>query len=181
MIGFCEKDKVLGINGNDCDKCGAIFSPSPILYPISEKNYHSNEFISSQWRETQTALKTAFMITVFGYGAPQSDVSAIELLKHAWGDTERRSMEQTEIIDIRLENDLRDTWDPFIHSHHYEIHSNFFESWIAKHPRRTGEAYINQYLNAQFIEDNPIPIHAGFPEIWEWYKTLRDVEIGHGL
>jgi len=103
-------------------------------------------------------------------------VSAIELLKDAWGEVERRSMEQTEIIDIRSEEDLHKTWEPFIHTHHYEIHENFYESWIAKHPRRTGEAYINQYLNAQFIEDNRIPMHLGFPEIWEWYKPLMDIE-----
>ena len=101
MIGYCEKDKVLGINGNKCSRCGKVLLPSDLLYPISQKNYHLNSFISSQWEETQIALKNAFMITIFGYGAPQSDVSAIDPLKNAWGEVEQRSMDK-QIIDIRI-------------------------------------------------------------------------------
>lgn len=113
-------------------------------------------------------LKSTFMITIFGYGAPQSDVSAIDLMKSAWGDVNQREMEQIEIIDRRSEDDLRNTWELFIHTHHYETHSSFYDSWIANHPRRTGEAYINQYWNAQFIDNNPIPKNFAFPELWAW-------------
>ena len=68
-------------------------------------------------------------------------------------------MEQFEIIDVRHpEDELLKTWDPFIHSHHYEVHTTAYESWLLTHPRRSGEAYINQYLEvALFIEENPIP------------------------
>ena len=119
------------------------------------------------------------MITIFGYGAPQSDVSAIDLMKSAWGEVSQREMEQTEIIDIRSEDDLCSTWEPFIHTHHYETHSSFYDSWIANHPRRTGEAYINQYWNAQFIDNNPIPKEFAFPELWAWFDRLKQVEEQH--
>lgn len=65
------------------------------------------------------------MFTIFGYSAPKTDISAIELLKEAWGTAEKRNLEEIEIIDIRSEEDLRQTWDEFIHSHHYTTHSNF--------------------------------------------------------
>lgn len=178
-VGYCEKDKVAGIKGNRCSKCRSVFTPTKLLYPIAEKNYHINGFISSQWDELNQHLKSAFMITIFGYGAPQSDVSAIELMKSAWGNVNQRKMEQTEIIDIRSKDDLRNTWDPFIHTHHYEIHSSFYESWIANHPKRTGEAYINQYWNGQFIDNNPIPKKLAFPELWSWYDPLMQVENRH--
>ncbi len=116
------------------------------------------------------------MITVFGYGAPKSDVSAIDLMKAAWGDVNSRYMEQTEIVDIREEDDLRETWEPFIHTHHYEVHDNFYDSWIANHPRRTGEAYINQYIDAMFIDNNPVPKDLDFPELWDWFEKLQKVE-----
>jgi hypothetical protein len=82
------------------------------------------------------------MITVFGYSAPQSDVSAMRILRSAWGGTAERSLEQFEIIDTRPEEVLIESWKGFIDpgQHHYEIHRNFYESWLAKHPRRTGEA-----------------------------------------
>lgn len=175
-IGSCEKDCVVGINGNRCSKCGCILEKTKLLYPISEKNYHMNGFISSQWKELDQFLRNTFMITIFGYGAPQSDVSAIDLMKSAWGDINQRVMEQTEIIDIKSEEDLYNTWEPFIHSHHYNIRSSFYESWISNHPRRTGEAYLNQYLDAMFIENNAIPKNLAFPELWDWYDRFKEVE-----
>ena len=65
---------------------------------------------------------------------------------------------------------------PFIHTHHYEAHSNFYDSWIANHPRRTGEAYINQYIDAMFIDNNPIPKDLHFPDLWDWFERLQEVE-----
>ena len=178
-VGGCEKDNVLGLKGNRCSRCKQLFKPSKLLYPISKKNYHRDNFISGQWDELSRHINEAFMITIFGYGAPKSDVSAIALLKSAWGDVNHREMEQTEIIDIRSEEDLSDTWEPFIHSHHYETHTSFYDSWIANHPRRTGEAYINQYLNAQFIENNPIPKELSFPKLRGWYSHLKQIEENH--
>jgi hypothetical protein len=89
-IGFCTKDKVAGINGSRCSKCGHVFEPTKLLYPVSEKNYHLDGFVSLQWEELNQSLQRAFMITIFGYGAPQSDVSAIELMKSAWGDVNQK-------------------------------------------------------------------------------------------
>ena len=66
------------------------------------------------------------MVTIFGYGAPQSDRAAVQLLLEAWGGPQKRSLEQFEIIDIRDENDLLESLEPFIHTHHYEIHTDFY-------------------------------------------------------
>ena len=61
-------------------------------------------------------------------------------------------------------------------SHHYEVHNNFYESWIANHPRRTGEAYYNQYLLAKFIDPNPISKDLPLNKLWEWLKPYQEVE-----
>ena len=50
-------------------------------------------------------------------------------------------MNQVEIIDIRDETELRASWLDFIRFDHYEVHSSFYESWTAKHPRRTDGQY----------------------------------------
>lgn len=119
------------------------------------------------------------MFTIFGYSAPKTDVEAVGLLKEAWGTVEERRMEQTEIID-RPGSDheaLRETWSPFIHTHHFDIFESFFDSWVAYHPRRTGEAYLSQYLDARFIENHPVPqdIHS-LPELVRWFDPLFDAE-----
>lgn len=175
-VGYCEKDKTAGLISNRCSNCNCVFAPTKLLYPIAKKDYHLDSFINLQWKELEQQLHDAFMITIFGYGAPQSDVSAMDLMKFAWGDLIQRDLEQTEIIDIRSEDDLFSTWEPFIHTHHFETHCDFYDSWISNHPRRTGEAYINQYLKTKFIYDNPIPKEFGFDELWGWYDQLKLVE-----
>jgi hypothetical protein len=85
-------------------------------------------------------------------------------------------MEQIEIINVLPEDELVNTWKPFIHSHHYTVRDDFYSSWLAKHPRRTGEAYMNQFIEAKFIEDNSTPRGAGFEELWNWFDALAEVE-----
>lgn len=51
-----------------------------------------------------------------------------------------------EIIDIKTEDQLRETWGPFIHTHHYRTATNFYDSWIAQQPRRTCEAMWRQLM-----------------------------------
>lgn len=175
-VGHCPDGHMMGNNGGVCHHCHIPLTPSKLLYPIGEKNYHLDEFISRQWATLEGLLKHAFMVTIFGYGAPTSDASAVDLLKKAWGNVNSRAMEEFEIIDIREDNDLIETWSPFIHSHHYRIEKSFYGSWIANHPRRTGEAYLNQFIKAQFIEDNPIPQNVDFEQLWDWYDRLQKVE-----
>jgi hypothetical protein len=69
---------------------------------------------------------------VFGYSAPKTDVEAVDLMKEAWGQVEERRLEQTEIIARpgADHDELHKTWDPFIHTHHYDIVESFYESWL---------------------------------------------------
>ncbi len=150
--------------------------PTRLLYPIKEKNYGEDEFISKQWKILYDYLEHAFMITIFGYSAPKSDVRAIDIMKKAWGKVKDRNLEQIELINIISEDELLKTWKEFIHTHHYEKHNDFFDSWIAKHPRRTGEAYFNQYMLGNIIEDNPIPRKNSLHEIWRWFQKLIKAE-----
>lgn len=176
-VGFCLEDKELGINGDTCSKCRRHLNPTKLFYPISEKDYHNDPVIADQWHQLEFYIKNAFMLTIFGYGAPSSDVSAIALMKNAWGDSENRVLEEIEIIDTKDEEMLRKTWFPFIHSHHYQTYKNFYDSWISKHPRRTGEAHINQFLKGRWIENNPLPVNANFEELWSWFDVLYHEEL----
>lgn len=175
-VGVCSAHHMMGNAGSTCAKCGTKFENTKLLYPIDQKNYHLDTFISRQWKTLQHLFEHAFMVTIFGYGAPKSDATAVDLLSTAWGPASSRVLEEFEIIDIRKEDELVETWSRFIHSHHYRIKDNFYDSWIANHPRRTGEAYFNQFLEAKFIENNPIPKNLAFGELWDWYEKLQEVE-----
>lgn len=117
------------------------------------------------------------MITIFGYSGPKTDKAAIAAMKEAWGEVDQRYMEQTAFITLQSDAEITSNWEQFIHTHHYEIQNNFYDSWIAKHPRRTGEAHLNQFYEGKFISDNPIPKELGFPELWEWYRQFKSAEL----
>lgn len=42
-IGVCPKDKIIGPIDSPCSECGKPRQPSKLLYPITEKNYASDE------------------------------------------------------------------------------------------------------------------------------------------
>lgn len=166
LVGLCEQDRLAGTMGYYCPKCRKPLKSVQLLYPVKVKNYNSDLYIKDQWNTVENYLERAYVITMFGYGAPPSDVEAIKLLKNAWGDTEKRNLEQTEIIDIKNEEELSETWKPFIHSHHYEIHKTFFESTLGTYPRRTCEALFDNLMNCKFLDSE-----KGFKENMTWNEV----------
>lgn len=177
-IGVCMKDRVGGLLGARCSKCGEFFADVPLLYPVSKKNYEADEFIASEWQALRHYLEHAALVTIFGYRAPKSDVAAIAEFKKAWGTAEEREFEQFEIIGRPGADHerLRATWDDFIHTHHYDVFENYFDSFAAKHPRRSGEAFFNQYLAAKFIDENPAPQGLDLGQTVDWYRELMSHE-----
>lgn len=177
-VGYCQADMTKGWIGSKCSKCGKKFTPSKLLYPIRQKNYAEEPFIKDEWEALKSALGHAYMLTIFGYNAPQSDEEAMKLMKDAWGNAYSRELEQTEIIDIEPEKELRNKWSGFIHTHHYNTTNDFYKSSIGLFPRRSCEAEWNSSMECRFLKQNPIPIGLGFPELWEWYAPLIQVESG---
>ena len=175
-VGYCPKDNRMGLAGTQCSKCGDAFIDSKLVFPVTRKDYAEDPFIASEWRDLRTALKNAYLLTIFGYGAPQSDVEAIRLMKEAWGSVATRNLEQVEIIDIKSEEDLSATWQDFIHTHHYRVRGDFYDSCIANFPRRTCEAEWNASMECRFLSLNPIPRSVGFDGLWAWYRALATTE-----
>jgi hypothetical protein len=176
LAGYCKRDEIHGVKAGRCSKCGQPFAPSQLLYPVKKKDYRSDSMIAIEWDFLESVLKDALCVTIFGYSAPSSDVDAIDILSRAWGKPQNRKLEQIEIIDIKDDKILRKNWRPFIYSHHYDVVRDFYNSWIANHPRRTVEAFYNQYIEAQFIDNHPIPKDASFAELRTWFEPLNDAE-----
>ncbi len=184
-IGYSREDKLRGPAGMKARREGGLFKPTKLLYPVEQKNYNNDEFIKLEWDRIKYYLSKeykAVRVSIFGYGAPVSDVEAVSLLNNAWGAPDKRAMEQFEIIDISPEEELRARWDNFIHSHHYDIVNDYFNSSLALNPRRTSESYFSHYLpmtpSEAFRNNNPIPKNfKTLKELWEWHKPLIEAEI----
>lgn len=175
-VGYCLEHQKKGMAGCSCSVCQKPYQPSRLLFPVLKKNYTKDPFISAEWKALRNYLKTAYMVTIFGYSAPKSDMEAIKLMKDAWGDVNKRELEEIEIIDIKDKDELRETWSKFIHTHHYMTFINFYDSFIAKHPRRTCEAMWNQLMECKFISDNDIPKDYNFKELYNWFEPLIEIE-----
>jgi hypothetical protein len=152
LVGYCRRHKCGGILTACCRDCGQPFDPAPLLYPVTHKNYAADPYIQDNWKAIQNKLKRAYLVTVFGYSAPKSDVEAIALLKDAWGSATDRDLEDFEFIDICDEDVLISSWREFIHSHHYEVHRDFFASSLAQHPRRTTVEFFDRTMNCMFTK-----------------------------
>lgn len=175
-VAVCHEDRIIGRAQSACSRCGKELTPTKLLYPIGEKNYDRDPFIAEQWSILRQAINQAYALTIFGYGAPKTDLSAIELMKSAWGDIENRSMEQVEIIDIKEREELAETWSPFIHTHHYDTHKSFFDSHLAQVPRRSTEVYYDMFFMAKWIDSHPYSKNLSFDELKAFVRNLTQYE-----
>jgi hypothetical protein len=183
-VGTCPDHQTIGYLTQSCRACGKALEPLRLLYPIREKAYQDGASIQGQWMTAQDALDHSFWFTIFGYSAPTTDIEAIRLLREAWHRRGERPFEQVEIIS-RPGSDhgaLHDAWRFLIYRDHYEIHESFFDSWMARHPRRTLEAYWRQYIEGEWIDDNPVP--RACPDVGSllaWFRPLLDGERAAGI
>lgn len=173
LIGYCRNHKQGGILSARCGECGEHFEPAPLLYPIVHKNYAEDPYINDSWNTVRNKLKQAYLVTIFGYSAPRTDAEAITLMKEAWGSVDGRNLENFELIDIRSEEDLLASWTGFVHSHHYEVHNNFFASSLAEHPRRTTVELFDRTMNCMFTEAlRKFGPNMGWPEVESLTREL---------
>ncbi|MFI5151503.1 MAG: hypothetical protein ACHQRM_17380 [Bacteroidia bacterium] len=182
-IGYSEKDKRCGPAGMYAKATGNYMEPTRLLYPVDKKNYTDDEFINMEWERVKYWLEmdSTKRVSIFGYGAPKTDVEAITLMNEAYGTGAKRNMEQFEIIDIRSENQVVETWKGFINSHHYDYANDYFKSSLAYNPRRTFESYhqhnLPMTIDEAFSESNPIPSDLKtLEELWDWHKNLIEAE-----
>lgn|SRR5574344_735034 len=177
LVGVCEKDKRGGCIGNNCPVCNEPFTPIPLLYPIKKKEYNKDLFNRDSWNTVKKYLERAYIITIFGYSAPPSDVEAIKMLKEAWGDNQKRNLEETEIIDIKEDDQLLKTWEPFINSHHYEIKKSFYQSIIGSFPRRSCECIFDQFMNCKWLRgDKGLKENMSWSDVKKYFGNLLNDE-----
>ena len=175
-MGVCTEDKILGHIWNRCSKCKKQLNPTKLLYPIKKKNYSINSIVKDQWDLLKNHLKYAYMFTIFGYSAPSTDVDAKELMLNVWKENKSLKLAEVEIIDIKPTIELEKTWDSFTFSHHYQIQNSFFDSYLAKFPRRSCDAFAAQTLICKPWYENNYPKFDNIKELHNWLKPLLDDE-----
>lgn len=175
-VAFCSQCGHAKEKAETCSGCGSQMTPSRLLYPVENKNYADDLFISSQWEQARDYIANAAMITIFGYSAPATDKAAMEIFTKAWKveDEETRPVERVEIIDVRDGELLAQQWGPFAHFDHINLRRNFFDSWLALYPRRSIEALAHTGFDGHWVES--IPWAGNLKGVTESIAALVDAE-----
>ena len=175
-IGICNSCKTKGWRYNNCEKCGNRFSASRLLYPVSKKDYSSDAFLAAEWENLQNHIQHAYFITVFGYSAPITDAEAKKLMLDVWSINKTKDLAQIDIIDVKTEDGVMRNWQDFIIRQNYSISSNFFDTYLAAHPRRSCDAFAMATLQQQPWEDNYFPRNLSLEGLQKWVSPLTEEE-----
>ena len=89
-FGYCAEHRRCGWIDDHCALCGERFT-TPLLYPTRDKNYTEDPFIRSQWALLEGHIKIVYVLTIFGYRAPETDVAARKAMMEAWKHNETRA------------------------------------------------------------------------------------------
>lgn len=175
-VGVCINDKTLGHLNNIYSKCHLHFEPMKLIYPIKKKNYSDGSAIEDQWKLLRNHLEYGYMFTIFGYSAPTEDEEARELMLSKWKSNMTLELAEVEIIDVKSEKEIKERWKDFIFSHHSQIYNNFFDSYLARFPRRSCDAFAESSLMTKFLKDNRFPKFSTLADLHKWIKPLLEEE-----
>ena len=173
----CPDHDVLGQPRERCPMCSEPLVKSSIMFPHGDKDYARDGIIARDWDFVTKRLKEAFHLTIFGYSGPQTDYKAKKLLLNGWKQTPMRRVSHVEIIDNGDADDLRRNWRDFIPFHHDMVIESFWESTIARWPRRTAE-YKTAASFWGTVSERIGPMRIGsLEELQKWHAEIADAEL----
>ncbi|KTD58860.1 hypothetical protein Lsan_2475 [Legionella santicrucis] len=171
---YCNTCLLASRKGCFCPNCNEKLLPSNLLYPIQKKNYDEDRYINTQWSTLQFFLKDSYLLSIYGYSAPKSDISAKEKIFNGWREqNEKQPFDLVEIIDRKGcdKESIKSNWREFIFSHHSRVYEDIFDCFALRHPRRSGEAYVAEKFNGEFIPSYVPPKTDSLEELWDWYEA----------
>lgn len=175
-IGVCYEHRTKGFIGDVCSECRKTLTASRRLYPVRQKNYNNDAFISNEWNILREFLQAAYLVTIFGYSAPKTDIEARSLMLDQWRANPTRELAQISIIDVDRRSKIEAAWQDFFVSHHYGIHASAFTTSQFRHPRRSCEAFAMASLQQQPWQENPMRRFNSLPELQQWIMPLLEEE-----
>ena len=178
----CEK-KAFGFM-SDSRNSGHTLEPTSLLYPVEHKDYNADPFIAEQWRMTTDYLTEAYIVTVYGYSAPTTDVEAKALLLRAWRGNPTRELAEIGIMDIREPAEVKASWSEFIVRTHGSASKDFSHNLLMRHPRRSCEAFAFATLQQDPWRDDPFATERSLDDLQSWIEPLieeEETEILNGI
>lgn len=171
-VGACREHRKNGFLEQRCSDCGKPMEPSRLLFPVKHKDYTSDDLIRSEWDQLQWHLERAYLVTIFGYSAPVTDVEAREILLKTWKENPTRELAEIDIVDIRPSDEIYTNWSDFIVRQHYGIFPSVTRTTSFHHPRRSCEAFAMATLQQDPWPENDFPKSSRLEDIHAWLQPL---------
>ena len=172
----CVDHDILGIPSEVCPKCNSALKQGRLFFPVEDKDYTKDSLIFRDWKAVTEKLQKAFHLTIFGYSGPATDYNARKLLLEGWEQTPIRDFSHTEIIDIKSEELMLESWTEFFPHYHSMIVRDFWKCSVARWPRRTAEWKISASLNGTPAEYLGPYRTDSLSELQEWFRQLAKTE-----
>lgn len=178
-VGLCYDCKIKGYANCFCPKCFKELKQMPLLYPIGKKDYNSKPIIVNEWNRAKDVLSKAAGITVYGYGAPVTDVEAVELMKLASSISQMKDIVPFTIINLaENEEEQRKKWAEFYDKDMVLYCNSFEETLLWKNPRVSLETLFDAILQQQpRSEEKPFKKFSTLTELQEFIKTITEFDM----
>lgn len=178
-VGVCYNCKIKGYANCLCPNCFRDFEQMPLLYPIGKKDYNQKPIIKNEWNRAKAVLAKAAGITVYGYGAPVTDVEAVELMKSANSISLMKDIAPFTIINLACnEVEQREKWKGFYEGKMMIYCNSFEESILWRNPRVSLETLFDAILQQQPRSiEKPFVKFSSLRELQEFVKTITEFEM----
>lgn len=181
-VGICNKCHTMGYANTLCYSCLNDFENMPLLFPIEKKNYTTMPVIASEWKRARSYLSRAVGITVYGYGAPETDVEAVSLLQEAFAASNTKEIALFEMINLKsVERLQRQKWKAF-YNHEMTVYcEKFEESCLWMYPRVCMETLFDANLQQHPRESKKsFKRFKTIKELQDFIETINEFELFFG-
>lgn len=176
-IGICENDRRVGYQGHRCAVCNNPFKQTKLLYPIKTKDYTTDPFIASEWKALERYIDNSFILSIFGYSAPTTDIEARNIMLKAWERNHRYELNEIDIIDIKTRQEVEENWSGFIYKTHGGIYNNIRDTQPFHYARRSCESWGEAIMQCSPWHENNIPQCKRLEDLHHWLVPLIEQEI----
>lgn len=178
-VGICNKCRVKGYANCICPHCYGDLEQMPLLYPIGKKDYSGISVIKNEWERAKFVLSKAAGITVYGYGAPVTDIEAVELMKTANNISQMKDIASFTIINLaENEKEQREKWLDFYDVRMMMYCNSFEETILWRNPRVSLETLFDAILQQQpRSEEKSFKKFSSLGELQEFTKTITEFDM----
>lgn len=178
-VGICNKCRVKGYANCICPHCYGDLEQMPLLYPIGKKDYSGISVIKNEWERAKFVLSKAAGITVYGYGAPVTDIEAVELMKTANNISQMKDIAPFTIINLaENEKEQREKWLDFYDVRMMMYCNSFEETILWRNPRVSLETLFDAILQQQpRSEEKSFKKFSSLGELQEFTKTITEFDM----